>query len=216
MRRRRCRLRRSALAVTEIVSVIGSRHRPSVVSAVASRFVDLTAVALKDFAVSVFGTNDKAALLTGVVIVSLLLGALLGISGARRRWVRGRRLHGVRGLGRHLRRGRSAGSTTVLVIASLVGAIVGIVAADRVAADDIHATGDPARVDRRARPAGEAKVADRRTFLTVAGGIGARRRRPASRALRGTSVATKSRAATVLPPAGHSVPVPADATVQRG
>jgi DMSO/TMAO reductase YedYZ molybdopterin-dependent catalytic subunit len=200
-----------ALAVTELVSVIGSRHRPSVVSAVASRFVDLTAGALKDFAVSVFGTNDKAALLTGVVVVSLLLGALLGISGARRRWVvvAGFAAFGI--LGAICGAADPQGSTTVLVIASLVGALVGIAAlavllpmastAPTATGTSVTGTAQDPRV----------KVADRRTFLTVAGSVGlaAAVTGFVSRGLRGTSVATKSRAATVLPPAGHSVAVPA-------
>jgi DMSO/TMAO reductase YedYZ molybdopterin-dependent catalytic subunit len=199
-----------ALAVTELVSVIGSRHRPSVVSAVASRFVDLTAGALKDFAVSVFGTNDKAALLTGVVVVSLLLGALLGISGARRRWVvvAGFAAFGI--LGAICGAADPQGSTTVLVIASLVGALVGIAALAvllPMAITAPTATGPATSTAQDPR----VKVADRRTFLAVAGGVGLAAAATGflSRRLRGTSVATKSRAATVLPPAGRSVPVPA-------
>jgi DMSO/TMAO reductase YedYZ molybdopterin-dependent catalytic subunit len=197
-----------ALAVTELISVIGSRDRPSVVSAVASRFVDLTAGALKDFAISVFGTNDKAALLTGVVVVSLMIGALLGIYGARRRWVVAAGFAAFGILGAICGAADPQGSTTVLVVASFVGAIVGAAVLAKLLPMALLATGSPtlpAAQDPRVR------LADRRTFLTVAGGVGvaAAATALASRALRGTSVATKSRAATVLPPADKSVPVPA-------
>ena len=56
---------------------LAARTRPSPVSAVAGRGVDVGAGSLKDLAVSLFGTNDKGALVVGIVIVSL---------GARRRW----------------------------------------------------------------------------------------------------------------------------------
>ena len=50
-----------ALVVTEVISAFASKAGSSVVSAVASRMVDLTAGALKNVAVNLFGTNDKAA-----------------------------------------------------------------------------------------------------------------------------------------------------------
>src|SRR5207253_7357789 len=40
-----------------------------------------------NFAVSVFGTNDKAALVVGIVVVSLLLGAVLGPLTVQHGWV---------------------------------------------------------------------------------------------------------------------------------
>jgi len=73
----------AALAVGELVpAVLGSG--PSLVTAVGSEFIDRYAAALKDLAVALFGTNDKAALVVGVVVTSVLLGGVLGLLARRR------------------------------------------------------------------------------------------------------------------------------------
>ncbi|MBA3289325.1 MAG: hypothetical protein H0U21_15135, partial [Acidimicrobiia bacterium] len=59
---------------------------PSLVTAVGSEFVDRFAASLKTLAVSLFGTNDKVALVTGIVITSVLFGAVIGLA-SRRRWL---------------------------------------------------------------------------------------------------------------------------------
>lgn len=75
-----------ALGVGQLVSGVLDVS-PSPLLAVGGEFVDRFAASLKEVAVSLFGTNDKAALVTGTVIVSLLLGALTGIGARRRRWL---------------------------------------------------------------------------------------------------------------------------------
>ena len=57
------------------------------VTAVGTVFIDEFAASLKELAVEWFGTNDKPALITGVVITSLLLGTALGVASIRRRWI---------------------------------------------------------------------------------------------------------------------------------
>ena len=52
-----------ALGVTELVSALGSPNEPGVITTVANRFVDLTAGALRDVAVSEFGSNDTLSLI---------------------------------------------------------------------------------------------------------------------------------------------------------
>ncbi|MGH9270456.1 MAG: molybdopterin-dependent oxidoreductase, partial [Ilumatobacteraceae bacterium] len=75
-----------ALGVGELVtSVVGSG--PTLVESVGTEFIDRYAASLKDLAVRLFGQNDKAALIVGIIVVSLLLGAVLGRAAARRRWV---------------------------------------------------------------------------------------------------------------------------------
>ena len=75
-----------ALAVGELASaLVGSDTSP--VTAVGTVFIDEFAASLKELAVKWFGTNDKPALITGVVAVSLLFGAVLGIASIRRRWL---------------------------------------------------------------------------------------------------------------------------------
>ena len=63
------------------------RDGPSLIDTVGTEFIDRFAAPLKDLAVSLFGTNDKTALVTGIVIVCLVAGGLLGRAAARRRWV---------------------------------------------------------------------------------------------------------------------------------
>ena len=75
-----------ALGVSELVTGI-TGEGPSLVSAVGTEFIDRFAGSLKDFAVSLFGTNDKPALVVGIVIVSMFLGALFGVVAAWRFWI---------------------------------------------------------------------------------------------------------------------------------
>ena len=55
----------------------------SPVVAVATRAIALTPGPVKDWAVSTFGTNDKAVLVVGAVLVTLSLGALVGLVARR-------------------------------------------------------------------------------------------------------------------------------------
>jgi DMSO/TMAO reductase YedYZ molybdopterin-dependent catalytic subunit len=75
-----------ALAAGELACGIGGSG-PSLVTAVGTQFIDRFAASLKDLAVALFGTNDKVALIVGIVVVSLLLGAAFGRAGTRRPWV---------------------------------------------------------------------------------------------------------------------------------
>ena len=75
-----------ALGVSELVCGIGGTG-PTLVTAVGTQFIDRFAASLKDLAVQLFGTNDKPALVTGIVVLSFVFGALLGIASLRRAWV---------------------------------------------------------------------------------------------------------------------------------
>jgi DMSO/TMAO reductase YedYZ molybdopterin-dependent catalytic subunit len=75
----------AALATGEIVSAAVDSEQ-SLVTAIGTEFIDRFAARLKELAVSLFGTNDKAALVTGIVIVAIGLGAVFGLA-ARRRWI---------------------------------------------------------------------------------------------------------------------------------
>lgn len=74
-----------ALGVGELVSAM-SGGGASLVSAVGTEFIDRFAASLKDVAVALFGTNDKTALVVGIVVTSLLLGAAIGVLASRRFW----------------------------------------------------------------------------------------------------------------------------------
>ncbi len=75
----------AALAAGELAAA-AVHSVTSPVTAVGGEFVDRFAGSLKQFAVDTFGTNDKPALVTGIVITSILLGAVLGLA-ARQRWI---------------------------------------------------------------------------------------------------------------------------------
>src|SRR5690606_23077716 len=64
----------SALAVGELVAGFAAAG-PSLVTAVGDEFIDRFAGSLKELAVSLFGRRDKVALVVGIVVVALAVGA---------------------------------------------------------------------------------------------------------------------------------------------
>ncbi|MDQ3469766.1 MAG: molybdopterin-dependent oxidoreductase, partial [Actinomycetota bacterium] len=75
----------AALAAGELTTSLVDPG-PTLVTAVGSEFIDRFAASLKDLAVAIFGTNDKPALVAGIVVMSIVFGALLGLA-ARRRFI---------------------------------------------------------------------------------------------------------------------------------
>lgn len=72
-----------ALGVGELVTSFAGDGQ-SLVGSVGAGFVERFAGVLKETAVALFGTNDKAALVIGIVVISLLVGAWAGRLAARR------------------------------------------------------------------------------------------------------------------------------------
>jgi len=58
---------------------------PSPLFAVGGAFVDRTPAWLKDFAISTFGTHDKEALILGMTLFLIVVCAVIGMVGIRRR-----------------------------------------------------------------------------------------------------------------------------------
>lgn len=71
----------AGLGVGHLVALLAPGSSPVV--AVASRAIDATPRPVKDWAVATFGTGDKAVLVTGAVVVTLALGALVGVVARR-------------------------------------------------------------------------------------------------------------------------------------
>ncbi|MFV0260583.1 MAG: molybdopterin-binding protein, partial [Acidimicrobiales bacterium] len=67
----------AALAAGELAAAFAA-PRPGPVVAVANRVIDYAPVWLVDLGKSLFGTSDVTALVIGTVILSLLIGAVLG------------------------------------------------------------------------------------------------------------------------------------------
>jgi DMSO/TMAO reductase YedYZ molybdopterin-dependent catalytic subunit len=75
-----------ALGLGELVaSLVSARSAPLV--AVGSAVIDAAPGPVKDFAIGLFGTNDKLALQIGTAVVLFVIAAGLGILAARRLWV---------------------------------------------------------------------------------------------------------------------------------
>ena len=72
-----------ALALSEMLASFFV-SAPSLVLTIGQRFIDITPAALKDWAIAVFGTNDKAVLIGGIVVVTIIIGGLLGVVARRR------------------------------------------------------------------------------------------------------------------------------------
>lgn len=76
----------TALAVSELVAGL-FLSVPSLIEAVGGVFIDNVPSWLKDLAIQLFGTNDKVALIVGIAIVTLLIGAIVGVLARHRRWL---------------------------------------------------------------------------------------------------------------------------------
>jgi len=72
-----------ALAVGELIAGV-SPASVSLTEAVGGLAIDYVPPPVKDFAIAVFGIHDKLALIIGMVVVTVLLGALVGKRAARR------------------------------------------------------------------------------------------------------------------------------------
>jgi DMSO/TMAO reductase YedYZ molybdopterin-dependent catalytic subunit len=199
-----------ALAVTELVSAITTPHRPSVVSAVASRFIDVAAGTLTETAVKLFGTNDKSALLTGILVVSLVLGAVIGLLAARRRWIGAAGFSLFAVLGVLAGRSTPRASLPAIVVACVLGALAGIATLNGLLRLLCRAPDEATAVETPEDP--RVKRPDRRTFLVAVGATGAAAIGAAfvSRAVRGTSPATASRQRTILPRPRRVTSIPAE------
>jgi DMSO/TMAO reductase YedYZ molybdopterin-dependent catalytic subunit len=76
----------AALATGEVLAGVDG-HTPSLVLGVADVVVDDTPGGIVRWSIATFGATQKTILVTGIVVVSLSLGAVLGALG-RRRWIR--------------------------------------------------------------------------------------------------------------------------------
>ena len=214
----------AALAAGELTTSIEGPG-PTLVTAVGSEFIDRYAASLKDLAVQIFGTNDKPALVVGIVVTSIVLGALIGLA-ARRRWFVAPVGFGVFGLvGALALSGDPQGSTSTAVVGAIVSVIAGIasfaclwILARRPAAGPARAV--PPAADGVGGPPADGPSADGRTrrtlldrrgFVLGAGAIvlasgGAT---VIGRRLRNAEAVDAARRTTVLPRAGSSTLPPA-------
>ena len=72
-----------ALGVAELTAAVTGPNGAPVV-AVGETAIDLTPVPVKEFAIAHFGTHDKEALVTGIVVLLAAFAVLIGVLAARR------------------------------------------------------------------------------------------------------------------------------------
>ncbi len=209
-----------SLGVAELVTGIAGEG-PSLVSAIGTEFIDRFAGSLKDLAVDLFGTNDKPALVVGIVVVAIALGAVFGIVASWRFWVgaSGFAIFGLVGVWAYRR--DPFGSTGTAVVASVIGVAAGIAAlwyllrlaapSEPVAApaiDDGVAAPDGAIAP---APRAPATGTPRRTFIVGAAalGVGAAASAALGRRLRPTNPAESARRTVTIPRPARATPAPA-------
>lgn len=76
----------SALAISELAAGVVTAV-PSLVESVGGVAIDNVPPGVKDWAITTFGTNDKLALIIGIIVVSVVLGSVVGVLARRRMWV---------------------------------------------------------------------------------------------------------------------------------
>ncbi|MDP9998802.1 MULTISPECIES: molybdopterin-dependent oxidoreductase [Pseudarthrobacter] len=205
----------AAAVVLSVAELIGAffTARATPVIALGSTFIDFTPPWLKDFAISTFGTNDKAALFVGMGLTIALLACLLGVV-AYRKWALG--VAGVLLMGAVIVASvvTRAGVQPLDAIPTVLGTLAGLVVLRLLVAPLWQLRSWPeAPADTAAGEAGRTATSRRRFFaataLTVAGaGIAA----TGGRLLSGArSNIAKAREALQLP-----APVTAAAAVPGG
>ena len=198
-----------SLTVSELVAAL-TGNGPSLVTAVGSHVVDLGAARFKSLAVSLFGTNDKPALVIGIVVISLAVGAWLGILARRRPAA------GVLGIGAFALLGLLASATApqgapvpaaLAAAAGWIGGVLTLRWLTRTAAGPRPPVGTGPG---SGRDSGAARLR-RRRFLTAAAGSGLLSGVAllASRQLRAGQATAVAREAVVLPTPGSPASVPA-------
>lgn len=113
------------LGVTELLAGL-SPSIPSAISSIGSYVVDVTPAWLESFAISTFGTADKAVLGLSMVIVALLFGWLLGNNSSVSPWpiLIGFALFAIVGIAAQL--GDAAAETGIVVVSTLIAGVVGL------------------------------------------------------------------------------------------
>jgi DMSO/TMAO reductase YedYZ molybdopterin-dependent catalytic subunit len=139
----------AALAAGEITAAL-VRPAASPIIAVGNRFIEFTPVAVKEWAISVFGPNDKSALLTGIYLSLVLFAVLVGLLASRSPALG---IAGIAVLGAigiycaATAQGHRPADVIPSIVAGVVGAatLAGLLAAIRPRGDTV----DPSGIDRR-------------------------------------------------------------------
>jgi DMSO/TMAO reductase YedYZ molybdopterin-dependent catalytic subunit len=203
-----------ALGTGELVAGLDARLR-SPIEAVATEVIDRAPRPVERFAIETFGTNDKLVLVVGILALSAVFGAVLGIV-ARRRPLAGPVGMAAFGLLGVLASLGTPIATAVAAVPSMAAAVAGALALRLLVPAPATAAGgdDSVDRDRPPDPLTRGGVGSRRAFLGLTAAVTASAALAAAsgRALRGRFSAAESRAGVTLPrPAAPLPPIPATA-----
>jgi len=204
-----------ALGTSELITGLGGTGQ-SVVGSVGGEVVDRAGGDVVRSGIEAFGTNDKAVLLTTIVVVSLALGAFVGGLALRRRWVGVAAFAGFGLLGAVAGVREPLGSDPLAVAAALGAVVAGLATLFALLRVVEGRSVLPITTDRRLEQPTERtadKAASRRAFFGLAGaGAGfAVLATVAGRALKGRSEVETARAAVRLPGTSDASAVPTTA-----
>jgi len=156
-----------ALGVAQLIAGIG-RPQGSPVAAVGGLAIDNTPPPVKNFAIATFGSNDKKALVVGMLVVLAVLAGILGVAAMRRLayGYLGLAIFAVIGLAGALTR---PGASVLDALPTLIGALAGaytlyrlVRAAHRPARAPVPARAAPAQAAHAAEAADAGEAADAR------------------------------------------------------
>jgi DMSO/TMAO reductase YedYZ molybdopterin-dependent catalytic subunit len=200
----------AAIGVGELVAGVVPGAR-SLLIAVGDQIIDLAPPEVKEFAIAVFGTNDKIALLVGIGVLLTGFAAVIGLVAARRfaLGVGGIVIFGLVGVAAAANQtfGTSVG---VAILPAVLATAAGVVALGFLVAPLTQSATEAAQRGSAHRGA------DRRGFLRTAGVVAvlAATAGTAGRLLQQRMSAAVSRAKVVLPPPVRRLPpIPAAVTV---
>ena len=142
----------------QLVSGLSARQGSPAV-AVGQAAIDLAPPPVKDFAISAFGSNDKTALVIGILVLLAVFAAVIGVAAMRRL------SYGYAGLVIFAAIGMAAAltrpdATFAYAVPTIVGAAAGAFALNRLIHAAVAATGPP-RYPARAAPRPGAPLTDR-------------------------------------------------------
>ena len=142
----------------QLVSGLGARQG-SPAAAVGEAAIDLAPPPVKDFAISAFGSNDKTALVIGILVLLAVFAAVIGVAAMRRL------SYGYAGLVIFAAIGMAAAltrpdATSAYAVPTIIGAAVGAFTLNRLIHAAVAATGPP-RYPARAAPRPGAALTDR-------------------------------------------------------
>lgn len=163
----------AALATGEVLAALAGTGS-SLVLSVGQEVIERVPPGVEDAAIDLFGTADKLVLVIGIVVVSLGLGAALGVAGARRFRIAAAGFALFGALGVAAEASRPGGAPIVAALAAAAGVSAGLVVLRRRLPAPAAVPGAAATVEgvpgtgmRPASPTDPAEV-DRRGFLRLA------------------------------------------------